>query len=296
MQSTEPHQRHAPDERSLRVPVKSVGPVAHQALANQQVRPFATFERCVYVAAPTGQIACIGDASIGDGPLNAVLDVDRDTRRIVQIPALAAIEADLSRAKLWQPLACAIATSGVIGSAWVELRAALDAFPLDEGLSPLLGPLLDTTNPNPLPAPLLARAWPGVIALREWLGANESDCKPVPDPVLTLVGLGPGLTPSGDDVLGGCLVALNTVRRAGLATRLGERIAAARHATGRISQAHLECAADGYGSAALHDLIHALLTNQTDNLRDQLAALDRIGHSSGWDALVGVVLCLPIVE
>src|SRR5262249_14736230 len=68
-----------------------------------------------------------------------------------------------------------------------------------------------------------------------------------------LIGLGPGLTPAGDDFVGGAMIAL----RAAGNVPLAERIAAwalplAATNTNRISRAHLECAAQGEGHEALH--------------------------------------------
>ena len=294
MQQIETSLEPADNDAPLRVSVRSIGPTAYQALANKPVHPFARFDRCAYVASPDGQVACIGDASIGDGPLNAILEPSGEFERVLQSSATPTIEADVSRARQWKPHSRhACANTHVSASALTELRRALDVFQLDRGLSPLLVPLLDGDNPTaPMPL-LLDNAWPGVSALRDWLRMGAGGIRSVPNEVLTLIGLGPGLTPSGDDVLGGCLVTLRAMGRLNPAARLGHSVLeAARDGTGRISQAHLGCAVDGYGGAALHDIVDATLTGETHDFPAQLSALDRIGHSSGWDALVGVVLSI----
>ena len=61
--------------------------------------------------------------------------------------------------------------------------------------------------------------------------------------------------------------------------------------TTRISAAMLEQSARGYGSAAQHRLLLSLLG--VDDSSDTVnAALDliRTGHTSGWDALAGILL------
>jgi hypothetical protein len=108
----------------------------------------------------------------------------------------------------------------------------------------------------------------------------------------SLIGLGPGLTPAGDDFVGGAMIAL---RAFGQAER-AERIAAwalplAETNTGRISRAHLACAAAGEGHEALHALLAALGTNE-NAIEAAWAALDRVGHSSGRDAAAGALLAL----
>jgi hypothetical protein len=104
--------------------------------------------------------------------------------------------------------------------------------------------------------------------------------------------MGPGLTPAGDDLIGGALVTLRMLRRHAVASRLGTW--ALRHAedgTSRISRAHLACAARGQGGAALHELLHAALCGRR-NLVAELARIDAVGHTSGWDAAAGAVLAL----
>jgi hypothetical protein len=66
----------------------------------------------------------------------------------------------------------------------------------------------------------------------------------------------------------------------------------ARTGTNDVSFAHLEAAADGYGAAALHDLLSNLLTGTATALGRNLVAIDRIGHSSGWDGLAGMLIVL----
>lgn len=101
-----------------------------------------------------------------------------------------------------------------------------------------------------------------------------------------LIGLGPGLTPSGDDFVGGAMIALRASGKTGLANRVAAwALPLARDRTNRISRAHLECAAQGEGHEALHDLLCSFD-------RKHLERLARIGHSSGMDAAAGALLAL----
>jgi hypothetical protein len=112
-------------------------------------------------------------------------------------------------------------------------------------------------------------------------------------PVMALLGLGPGLTPSGDDFLGGMLIALATIPAPVFRARLLDLIE--RHAqqrTNAISIAHLRAAAAGAGHAALHDTLNSLLAGDAAALPARLAAIDKIGHSSGWDSLAGMCITL----
>jgi len=102
----------------------------------------------------------------------------------------------------------------------------------------------------------------------------------------SLIGLGPGLTPAGDDFVGGAMIALRTFGLAPLADRIAAwALPLAATNTNRISRAHLECAAAGEGHEALHDLLCSFEEKH-------LARLARIGHTSGLDAAAGALLAL----
>jgi hypothetical protein len=108
-----------------------------------------------------------------------------------------------------------------------------------------------------------------------------------------LLGLGPGLTPSGDDFLGGAMIALAALGEAERAGRLADlALPSAARLTGKISLAHLACAADGEGAAALHRALAVLAGPEPGAMGTALTAIDRIGHCSGWDGLAGAVAVL----
>lgn len=111
-----------------------------------------------------------------------------------------------------------------------------------------------------------------------------------------LVGLGPGLTPSGDDVLAGLLVALRhlgTAARAGRAVWLADRLAeavtsAARTRTTPLSATLLHCAARGEASPEVIDVLRGVAGRQP--LEPALRRLHRLGHTSGADLAQGIAI------
>jgi hypothetical protein len=179
----------------------------------------------------------------------------------------------------------------VLEAEW-RLRAPLD------GLAPMMSWLL-TGRPigasvSGLNRALIEAAAPGIEALRTWLasemGPGRTDTHPSAA-LESLIGLGPGLTPSGDDLLGGALLALRALGWPCVADTLGRwLLPRARSRTHAISYAHLTCAADGEGAAALHDTLAAICSPGAPSLRKCAAALTALGHSSGWDAMAGVAL------
>jgi hypothetical protein len=109
-----------------------------------------------------------------------------------------------------------------------------------------------------------------------------------------LLGLGPGLTPSGDDFVGGVLFARRVLAPGDAAwsraaTSLVERTHTRTHP---ISAALLTDLAHGEGHEPLHDLVDALADGAPDRALAAVEQLGRLGHSSGWDMLTGVLVGL----
>ena len=96
-----------------------------------------------------------------------------------------------------------------------------------------------------------------------------------------LVGLGEGLTPSGDDVLVGWLAALK------VRGREVPRLGSLKTATNAISASFLDAAERGLFASALLGFVKALSRRET--LAPALDSLAAIGHSSGLDAALGVL-------
>jgi hypothetical protein len=128
-----------------------------------------------------------------------------------------------------------------------------------------------------------------VSALAEWLLRDLGLAPPARASVL--IGLGPGLTPSGDDLIAGVLIALRALARADTAEQLGAwALSLAATRTGTISSAHLAAAAAGEGPEPLHRALAAICAGDEAGLERAVDAVARIGHCSGWDALAGVAL------
>jgi hypothetical protein len=112
--------------------------------------------------------------------------------------------------------------------------------------------------------------------------------------------LGHGLTPSGDDFVGGIMFTLCHLERAPsapawladlpeLASQLRE---VAQTATNVISAALLDDLIDGSSYRALHDLLAAFNSQNEQRIESATAELLRLGASSGADLLAGVLLAL----
>ncbi len=348
----------------MRLRVARMGGHAARFLTSRNTaRIAAVFERSLYFEAD-GAFCCVGTGGIGNGPINAVIEGAQTPSWLrgtqvgqhVEISGACARwpghRLEFAQAQLWRPEPWPeIANASGLQSALacVDTIAARAAPP--EGLSRCA--ILPTSNDGAA-SPLDHLAVPRIKALSDWIFArvdveHQSDNSPAPP--VDLLGLGPGLTPSGDDVLCGVLIALDAIRSLGAAAQL-ERFpvdlnrqrtpgavgwvkvtgrdptfpgipwmlgrassrsdapqstldptyaesalaaaiqAAAPTATSPLSAAFLKAAAEGQGSEALHRFIAAAIAADLAALPEMIAALGRIGHTSGWDAMGGAVLTL----
>ena len=102
-----------------------------------------------------------------------------------------------------------------------------------------------------------------------------------------LVGLGPGLTPAGDDVLAGALVAGSATGDPRLdGWRVDTEAALARRRTTAVSRALLHHALGGWATPELADFVTAACAGEADACLDRLLA---VGHSSGAALASGVL-------
>ncbi|HEX7920291.1 MAG TPA: DUF2877 domain-containing protein, partial [Bradyrhizobium sp.] len=140
-------------------------------------------------------------------------------------------------------------------------------------------------------SPLVRAAMPGLAALELILAGSDDDTDRESG-LAGLIGLGPGLTPSGDDLIGGALIALAALGRIEARDALWDHCRALLDGTNDISRIHLRAAALGYGAAALHDAIHMTMSGEASGFRRAFTALTAIGHTSGLDAFAGSLIVL----
>ena len=109
---------------------------------------------------------------------------------------------------------------------------------------------------------------------------------------LPLLGLGAGLTPSGDDLVGGALFGRRIAgganpRWTSVGRRLVREIGNRSHA---VSAALFSDMVVGRSFAPLHDIVQALVARDDEGALRAARSLVAIGHSSGWDMLAGFLI------
>ena len=288
--------------------VHQVGTLASSALNDgAEGRVFAIFESSFYVELD-GCLVCIGNGAMTASPLNLLAAVPSETNwpasgvrlgaavgvsgRTIRIGNL--LRLDLGKASIWSP--------GAVKDTWCidSLRSGLAAFRLAcAGLTPNdgLASFVAGGEIGPDEGPLTRAAAEPISALSHWLTVSlcqaPQDHAPPPEVLQDLIGLGPGLTPSGDDLLGGVMIMLHSLGERDLSNRLWSRLAPWAAEIGNpISLAHLEAASQGLGCAAVHDAVAAMMEYRTSAMCDVIEAIGGVGHSSGWDALAGLVIGL----
>ena len=137
-------------------------------------------------------------------------------------------------------------------------------------------------------------------ALRELLYATRQYDATATSAVNALIGLGSGLTPSGDDLLVGYVAGLScTVRdrseRAQFISSLGKTIISLSRQTNEISRTYLYHAAHGQISSRLADLAEAISQGESRNrLLGLTEAAMTVGHTSGMEAVTGLLMGLAV--
>jgi hypothetical protein len=112
-----------------------------------------------------------------------------------------------------------------------------------------------------------------------------------------LAGLGEGLTPAGDDVLLGALLAARIVHPPHIAAVLADAVAgAAAPLTTSLSAAWLRAAAKGETGIVWHRLFAALISADRTAVQDAMGRLAALGHTSGVDSLSGFLGLLTFSE
>ncbi len=188
---------------------------------------------------------------------------------------------DLRGATPWSPTLHPISVAAP-GLAARAAAAALAARPLRGGFT--RGPVASEWS-------FPSRAWTAVenltAALRDGAGATE-----ITDAGRSLIGLGPGLTPSGDDLLVGLLATLHALGdpRAGDIGASWARAAAT--GTTAVAASFHRHAAGGAFAERLHDLLVAVLAGPVPGITAAVGLAAAWGATSGADTVLGVTVAL----
>ncbi len=206
---------------------------------------------------------------------------------------------DLRQARTWKcdlPSLNAELANPAVESAWRSAWQALNKRQLHSGAEIVADDFF--RSHETLRAGVPRKAWESMQGLVR--GTQQYDLTVASPLVRALIGLGSGLTPSGDDLLAGYLSGLwcavrGQYDREKFISDLGMRVVGLSRGTNDISRTYLYHAARGQVSSRLSTLSEAICNGaNVDSLLDIAETAMQVGHTSGMDAVTGLLVGLTV--
>lgn len=261
------------------------------ALSARSLRVFSTHTHACNLLSDEGEWIALVDQQHGNGPFHVVIPAailrQREQNEIVHIADnflhFSEASLDLRSAELWEP-----------HLAPVTLRSHTLSW-LHEKIQVIDSPLFTSTPSGRQTLPTLARP----LIERLYQGLQQGEQAQIIQAAQQLAGLGPGLTPAGDDFLLGLMAAF-TLHPPRLAQNLISAVIcaaignAAAQRTTHLSAHWLQAAGRGEFGAAWHQLANALEKADQATIKQAIARILAAGATSGADALRGFGMGLTL--
>ena len=256
-------------------------------------------EKVINLATDSNRLVSLVTSSIGDGPHNVVLPLQRfdpapspDTSEVSfdQRLIVDGYRVDLLEAERWDP-----------SPDWIAIRKHKERI---HQAVPRVLEVLRTRTPDPgvlclfddnrVASMQLDDHFIDAIkepALHLISGLANGSGVPAMEAALKLAGLGTGLTPAGDDLIAGAMLACwaGCCPEHTLETLPQMARQVATHTT-RLSAAYIQAAAVGEFGIVWHQLLKALTQEHEEDIRELLESIVSIGHNSGAYTLAGFIL------
>lgn len=300
----------------------SIGETAREVFQSMEKagKVHSAFDHTINIVSPEESLVTIACKTVDDSPINLKVDSirfkegGRPTERMpVAVNNGSIIIGNrlsitgLNDAPIWTPdlsLPPEI-QAGRLLEALQTTVDMVDVYGKPEGFKPLLPRILRLVCPEPEPPtiwgwnPYAEMALPyfdGLIACFEL-----DDTEGAAEEASHLIGLGPGLTPSGDDFLCGFLGTMSLV-----SPLLGDQgkdiddlnrrvMSSIDGRTNPISHAYLRHYARGEPSGSTSRMIQCILDGTESSIKESIINMCRVGHSSGTDTALGVLTAFSIM-
>jgi uncharacterized protein DUF2877 len=273
----------------------------------------AVHPQSCYLLGEDGAIYAVVPETFGNGPLNLVVPSSAVEPLKSSLSAGAPVtstgdlltigqtlEVGLGKASLWDPKAHPAlgADPQELKSGLTELYQAAVSRAPEQSLACLLPYLQEDDLPAQLEkVPHFPRSHALISGLVDSLAKRSRRSLKVV--TSQLAGLGPGLTPAGDDFLAGILLALAMVQEhradgdlADIAHLLLDTAAPRTH---EISAAYLKAAYAGEASERWHALFGAVVARNTQEIGSAVQGVMSVGETSGADMLAGFLAGMDAV-
>jgi hypothetical protein len=300
----------------------SVGETAKEVFQSMKKvgKVHSDFDHTINIVSPEESLVTIACKTIDDSPINLKVDSIRfkEGGRPTESMPVAVKNGNViignrlsitgfKDAPIWRPdLTLPPETqAGKILDAVQMAVDMVDVYGKPEGFKPLLPYILRLVCPEPERPPIggwnpyAEMALPyfdGLIACFE-----RGNTEGAAEEASHLIGLGPGLTPSGDDFLCGFLGTLSLVspflgdQRKDIDDLNRRVISSINGRTNPISHAYIKHYARGKPSGSTSKMIQSLLDGTESSIEESIKNVCRMGHSSGTDIALGVLTAFSIM-
>ncbi len=289
------------------VEAKTIGKQLSDKIKNIDDRAHihSTFEKVINIELSTGEILTIGKSSIGNGPYNILFDYQKDFRSIgfnenesvkisdkkISFSNKGSI-INLDKAMVWD-------------SSWdvkpnkelSENLSYLEGLTIDKGDTRGLGFLLTDNIPsdNVFPQKTIERIKRNVKRINMDALSDEDELIKLKE----FIGLGPGLTPSGDDLVSGFLFTINYASQfdliEGPSISYNDWSQYIDKKTNKISKMELIMALQGKPLENIKNVIEALYGKKKYKIYSSVTKLLDRGSTSGTDILTGIILASNMI-
>ncbi len=280
----------------------------------------SVFNNVMNLAAPDNSIISLCRNNLPDGPASLITSLQAPNSWLtlgfhpgepvtlseheLRLPRNLVISG-LANARIWNPLSAEELPRPHDPNAILDhikrLSSTVSEMDASEGFSSLI-PIFggnDTHGVSEAVTPFAAMYIPTIRNLYKSIAAGDPEGVSVP--AAALAGAGPGLTPSGDDLLSGLMLSLTLACKIfrfppDLPHALCSRIYACTEGkTNSISRHFLRYSADGIPDELSQRCILSLLSGSFEAVRQSAGELCRVGSSSGKEQLLGIILGIRAV-
>lgn len=294
----------------------SVGPTAVRSLKQGGIgKVHSIFTRVVNVLTSDNRLLSVVGRDVGNGPINIVINLPQSTSltsigirkddEVLNVKGTFVLGKNLlcistKNAKEWRPqrvFGGKVLAIKRIRENLLTMKEVACAHGCFGGMAQLIEWLgeedLEKLADKKL-NPFARRGLPHLSTLIETIKAG--DYRKIERSAKELVGLGPGLTPSADDVLSGLMVSLTLMSEnlnicADMVSETNKSIISCIEGrTTLISQEFLTHAAAGEANESILALIEKMLTAGPNEVEDATKHVLAIGEASGTDVVLGIFL------
>ncbi|MFQ6059324.1 MAG: DUF2877 domain-containing protein [Anaerolineae bacterium] len=273
-------------------------------------RVLANHHRACNLVTSAGEIIALVGPAIGNGPLNIVIEETSVLEHVktglpaafsdAQLVLGDSLVVLLDGAQLWRPEVNWECVTTQRRRLEDNLAALCDWLSRNDCAKGLLDLVLDAGKesgaradgtPSPHRRAFLAMAWAGIKGLL--LALQDGDRSSIGESAALLAGLGPGLTPAGDDYLVGLMAGLRVWPGLLESSRLSPDEAcqiileATEGRTTLLSSAFLHSAREGLFGENWHKLLAQLARGEVIGIQQAARRILSSGATSGADALAG---------